>query len=96
MLGIHASAISHARQNGDFKRDIKSPTNNGAFHRLSPEMRESLLLFALKASPEVRKAEKIALDRQRAAKKKKNDMLRAKKMIAAQRKYANALTFIDM
>jgi hypothetical protein len=96
MLGIHESTISHARQNGDFKRDIKSPRNNGAFHCLSPEMRESLLLFALKASPEVRKAEKIALDRQRAAKKKKNDMLRAKKMIAAQRKYANALTFIDM
>ena len=40
--------------------------------------------------------EEKALDRQREAKKKKQDSLRARKLQAVQEKYARALTYIDM
>ena len=59
-------------------------------------MHDSLLLFALKSAPQARKAEHAALDKQREAKKKKQDLLRQKKLLAAQREYASALMYIDM
>ena len=43
---------------------------DSAFYQLSNEMHDSLLTFALSVSPQVRKAEKVALDRQRDAKQK--------------------------
>lgn len=48
VLGIHAAAIGHARVNGDFNID-------GAYHQLTPQMRESLVHFAVSKSPEIRK-----------------------------------------
>ena len=57
MLGIHASAMGHARVNGDFRRDLDDPSRDGTYHRLPREMRESLLEFALNIAPEVRKSE---------------------------------------
>ena len=62
VLGVHAAAIAHARQNGDFKRDLDENKNNGAFFGLSPEMHDSILRFTLSVAPAVRKAEKDALD----------------------------------
>ena len=41
-------------------------------------------------------AEKTALDRQREAKKRKQDCLRKQNLIAVQEEYAKALTYIDM
>jgi len=96
VLGIHASAIGQARINGDFHRDIKDENNNGAYLRLPKEMHDSLLRFAIGAAPQVRKAEKVALDKQRARKDRRKEILREKKLMAAQREYANALTYIDM
>jgi hypothetical protein len=96
VLGIHASAVGHARMNGDFKRDINNPTVDGAYHKLSKEMRESLILFALSAAPGVRAAECVALEKQREAKSKKQEMLKRRKFVAAQEEYAKALTFIEM
>ena len=96
VLGSHASAVAHARYNGDFKRDWKGSKQDGAFHQLSGEMRKSLMIFALSISPSIRQSEMIALNRQRRAKMKKQKMLREKKIVAAQREYANALTFIEM
>jgi hypothetical protein len=96
VLGIHASAIGQARINGDFVRDFHNSINDGAYHRLSHQMRQSLMRFALSVAPAVRKAEKTALEKQQDAKKKKQDFLRHKKLIAIQNEYANALTFIDM
>ena len=96
VLGIHASAVGHARMNGDFKRDINNPTVDGAYHKLSKEMRELLILFALSAAPGVRAAECVALEKQREAKSKKQEMLKRRKFVAAQEEYAKALTFIEM
>ena len=71
VLGIHASAIGHARINGDFNHDVENDSNNGAYHCLSPEMRESLMQLALKIAPAVRKSEKTSLNIQREAKRHK-------------------------
>jgi hypothetical protein len=51
VLGIHASAVGHARINGDFKQ-------------LSSDERQSLLAYALCASPAVRREEKMQLNAQ--------------------------------
>ena len=96
VLGIHSSGVGHARVNGDFKRDHKDGTSDGAYLKLSPDMRQSLLRFALSIAPRVRKSEKTALDKQHEAKKKRQNLLRQRKMLAAQEDYANALTLIDM
>ena len=52
LLGIHASARGIARMNKDFTRNIKQPSNNGLFHKLSPHMKHSLITFALSISQE--------------------------------------------
>ena len=96
ILGSHAAGIAQARFNGDFKRDIGDPSLDGAYHMLSPEMRTSLLEFALKKSPQVRKAEKAALEKQRAAKKKKQDKLKEMKLEAATAEYVKTLTYLEM
>jgi hypothetical protein len=98
VLGIHASAVGHARINGDFKRDINNSSNDGAYFKLSPEERQSLLAYALCASPAVRREEKVQLDldAQREAKNQKQKLLREKKMLACQKEYANKLMYIEM
>lgn len=96
VLGSHAAAIGHARMSGDFKRDIFDSSMDGAYHKLPPKMRESLLEFALKKSPEVRKAEKVALEKQREAKKKRVDAMRERKLEAASEEYVKALTYVEM
>ena len=70
VLGIHAAAIGHARINGEFDQgDLKNPNNEGTYHNLPPDMRVSLLKFALSLDPEVRKAEAAALNKQRDTKR---------------------------
>lgn len=96
LLGIHASAIGHVRVNGDFNLDFAHPELNGAYYQLSDEMRTSLLTYPLNISPDVRKSERTALEKQRKAKRRKQEALREKKLLAAQQEYANALTYIDM
>ena len=54
------------------------------------------MTFALKAAPNVRKAVQAAVEKQRGTKLQKQEMLQKKKFVAAQREYANALTFIEM
>ena len=61
VLGIHTSAIGHARINGDFKRDHNKSANDDAYFKLSKEERESLLTYALKASPAVCIEEKVLI-----------------------------------
>ena len=96
LLGIHASGMGQAKFNRDFNRDFKDKSKNGLYHQLPADMHNSLLKFALNIAPEVRKAEGVALDRQRAAKRKKQDLLNKKKLVACQQEYANALTYIEM
>ena len=61
-------------------------------------MRWSLLELALSMSAEVRQSERKALDKQREEKQRRQEMLRSKKLIAAQSEYANALAlmFLEM
>ena len=75
MLGIHASAVGHARVNGDFARGIGGTSKDGAYHQLSNNMCQSLLQFALNVAPIVRKSEKVALDKQRESKRKRQEEL---------------------
>ena len=96
VLGIHASAVGHARVNKDFGRDYKDDSNNGNYWKLTSNQRESLLRYALSTSPHLRKSEKTALDKQRAAKKAKNDLLIKTKMLAAQQEYVAALMYNEM
>ena len=96
LLGIHAAAVGQSCFNGDLSCDLENPDNNGTFYQLSPDMHDSLLEFALRIAPEIRKAEKVALNRQREAKQRRIKLLREKKIVAAQREYTNALTYIDM
>ncbi len=69
---------------------------DGAYHHVLPNMCQSLMKFALKIAPAVRRSEKTALDKQRESKQKKQDLLRNKKILAVQKEYSNALTYIDM
>ena len=85
VLGIHASAVGQARMNEDFKRSKQCDEDDGLFHRLPKEMHDSLLTFALSVAPKVRESEEKALARQREAKKKKQDALRARKLQAVQK-----------
>ncbi len=96
MLRIHASAVGHARVNGDFAHGIGGTSKNGAYHQLSNNMHQSLLQFALNVAPIVQKSEKVALDKQRESKRKRQEELRKKKMLTVQLEYANALTYTDM
>ena len=97
ILGIHASAISQARINGDFSRILNEMNKkDGMFHCLSPKMKESLLRMAIRDAPMVRKNEEIALNKQREQKQNKQDILRKNKLLGAQDKYADALTYIEM
>ena len=81
VLGIHSSGVGHAHVNGDLKHDCKDGTSDGAYLKLSPNRRQSLLSFALSIASRVGKSEKtaLALDKQHKAKKKQqNRLLRQK------------------
>jgi hypothetical protein len=58
VLGIHSSAIGQTRVNGDFERKEINGVKDGAHHHLSPNMHQSLMKFALKIAPNVRRSEK--------------------------------------
>lgn len=96
VLGIHASAVSHAKFSGDFCLDYKDSTNDGRYFKLPKDMRESLLTYALSIAPTVRKEEKEALELQREAKKQKQKVLLEKQMLACKKEYADALTYIEI
>ncbi len=96
VLGIHDSAVGHARINGDFKCNHKDSSNNGAYFKLSPNERESLLAYALYASLAVQIKEKVLLNSQQEAKNEKKQILLQKKMLACQKEYGDKLTYIAM
>ena len=97
ILGIHASAISQARINGDFSRILNEMNKkDGMFHCLSPKMKVPLLRMAIRDAPMVRENKEIVLNKQRQHKQNKQDILRKNKLLGAQDKYADALTHIEM
>ena len=96
LIGIHVAVVGQARFNGYFSCNTKNPNNDRTFYQLSPDMHDSLLKLALSIAPGIRKAEKVALNRRREAKQRRIKLLREKKIVAARREYANALTYIDI
>ena len=62
ILGNSAAAVAQARMNGDFNRRKLGHKNDGEFHKLSDEMKRSLLATALKFSGRVRKEEYDAIE----------------------------------
>ena len=84
LLGIHASALGHARVNGDFHWDFNNSSLDGAYHWLSANMHHSLLHYALAVAPAVHKSEQTAIDKQHATKKLKQDLLCQNKMVLVQ------------
>ena len=67
-----------------------------AFHKLSDEMRESLLRFSISLVATFKQGERYAIERQREAKWMKKEVLRKKKLLAAKKEYSSALTYIEM
>ena len=67
-----------------------------SFHKISDEMRESLLKFSITLVPTVKQGERDAIERQREAKWMKKEVLRKKKLMASQKEYASNLTYIEM
>jgi hypothetical protein len=96
ILGIHASAGGHARVNADFKRDIENSAKDGAYLKLTPIERESLVAYALCSAPAVRRKEKVQLNNQREAKNKNKQILWQTKMLVCQKEYGNKLTYFEM
>ena len=85
VLGINAAAVGNARHNGDFRRSSGDYEGEGAFHKLSDEMRESLIRFSNSLVPTVKQVERDAIEQQRKAKWMKMELLRKKKLLAAQK-----------
>ena len=96
ILGMHASGIGQARVNSDFDLDLNDGNTDGTYYMLPKNMQTSLLKFALKIAPEFKRKMSEDVKRQRLGKLKKKQALREKKIIEAQREYANALIYIDM
>ena len=59
-------------------------------------MRESLIRFSISLVTTVKQGEIYAIKRQRDAKWMKKEVLRKNKLLAEQKEYASALTYIEM
>ena len=62
VIGINAAAVGHARHNGGFCRSSVDYEGVGAFHKLSDEMRESLLRFSISLVPTVKQGERDSFE----------------------------------
>ena len=85
VLGISSAAVGHARQNGDFHCISGDYEGVRDFHKLSDGMRESLLRFSISLVPTVKQGERDEIERQRRATWMKKEVLRKKKLPAAQK-----------
>ena len=57
VLGINAAAVGHARHNGDFHSSSGDYEGVEAFHKISDEMRESILRLSISLVPTVKQGE---------------------------------------
>ena len=62
VIGLNSADDGHAGQNGDFRRISGYYEVVGAFHKLSDEMRESLLRFSISLVPTVKQGERDAIE----------------------------------
>jgi hypothetical protein len=76
-IGIaNAAAVSDAKTNGYFCRfSVNGNKMKGIFHQFDPKMRECLLTVAIEDAPATISTNRDDLDKQREAKRKKEEMI---------------------
>eukprot|EP00957_Ditylum_brightwellii_P037670 2848862-Ditylum_brightwellii.AAC.1 len=104
----NAGGLSQIWINGDLshgyeKGSCNSKTDNsmsvkrkGIFHLLSDEMRESLLMVAMKDAPTARKSDQAALLMQQEARQCKEELAKEHALELAMEEYIDALYYFDM
>ena len=90
-IGIaNAAAISDAKTNGYFRRfSASGKKTKGMFHQYYPKMRECLLM-AIEDAPVTVATNRDDLDRQREAKRKKEEMIEKKSLDKAKEELVEA------
>ena len=97
-IGIaDAAAISDAKRNGYFHRfSATGKKTKGMFHQFDPKMRECLLTMAIEDSPVTVATNRDDLDRQREAKRKKEEMIEKKSLDKAKEELVKASYYWEM
>ena len=81
---MYASVTRQARINRDFKRQLDNSDNNeGLYHCLPSNMKQSLSKFTIDEAPAVRAKEEIVLNKQRRHKQNRQAVLRRNKLLCA-------------
>jgi hypothetical protein len=77
----NAAAMSNAKTNGYFRQFSRNGNaTKGMFHQFDPKMCECLLVVAIEDAPETISGIRDDLDKQREAKRKKEEMIKKKSL----------------
>ena len=99
----NAGGMGQVQANADMKGIIKNGKSTkgigekqGLFHMLSQEMKNSLLIMAKKDRDKVRKYDATALEQQRAAKEKKEQLLIKRGFEKVSEAYIDGIYYYEM
>jgi hypothetical protein len=95
----NAAAVSDTKTNGyfsQFSSNINKTKNKGMFYQFEPRIRECLLTVAIDDAPQTVSINRDALDNQRDAKRKKEEMIEKKSLEKAQESLVEASYYWDM
>ncbi len=93
----NAAAVSNAKTNGYFCRFSRNGNaTKGLFHQFDQNMRECLLTVAIEDAPERISVNRDDLDKQREAKRKKEEMIRKKSLEKAKEDLVEASYYWEM
>jgi hypothetical protein len=97
-IGIaNAAAVSDAKTNVYFHRfSVNENKTKGMFHQFDPKMRECLLTVAIEDAPATISTNRDDLDKQREAKRKKEEMIENKSFDKAKEDLIEASYYWDM
>jgi hypothetical protein len=97
-IGIaNAAAVSDAKMNGYFCRfSVNGNKTKGMFRQFDPKMRECLLTVAIEDAPATISTNRDDLDKQREAKRKKDEMIEKKSLDKAKEDLIEASYYCDM
>jgi hypothetical protein len=97
-IGIaNAAAVSNAKTNVYFRRfSVNENKTKGMFHQFDPKMRECLLTVAIEDAPATISTNRDDLDKQREAKRKKEEMIENKSFDKAKEDLIEASYYWDM
>ena len=99
----NAGGVSTIQFNGDLRRILPTENkdkgiskNNGLFHMLSTEMKNSLMLVAREDRDKLRKFDASALEDQRAEKERKEELLKMRGLKKATESYIDSIYYHEM